>query len=92
MAVIDIIIDEVEFFKKDLEKMLINRKLVDSGEALESLRIESDRTSVKLLGVDYLEFLERGSRPWADKSLKSKRKLGYILKISGWAQRKGVNP
>ena len=61
MAVIDIIIDEVEFFKKDLEKMLINRKLVDSGEALESLRIESDRTSVKLLGVDYLEFFERGS-------------------------------
>jgi len=92
MTLIDIIIEEVKQFRKDLINMLINRKLVDTGKSIESLKIESSNNNVKLLGVDYLEFLERGSRPWADKSLKSKRKLGYILKVSGWAARKGVNP
>lgn len=92
MAVIDIIVEEVEQFKEDLIEVIRKRNLVDTQKAINSLRVVKSENSVSLIGVDYLYFLDKGSKPWSDKSLKSKRKLGYILQVSGWAKRKGVNP
>ena len=92
MPLIDIIVKEVEQFNKDLARILQVRNLVDTRRALKSLRVVKSSRAVLSVGVDYLEFLDRGSGPWADKSQKSKLKLGFILKVSGWAARKGVNP
>lgn len=92
MAIIDDIATQVEIFKENLQNVLQQRNLIDTKKAFESLRVESGSNYVRLIGVDYLEFLDRGSRPWSDKSPKSVKKLGYILQVSGWAERKGVNP
>lgn len=92
MELINVIIEQVEQFNKDLARVLQSRKFIDTGKALRSLKIRSGKNFVQSIGVNYLEFLNRGSRPWSDKSFTSVKKLGYILHISGWAKRKGLNP
>ena len=62
----------------------------DEGTAANSLRVEEVGSEVRSIGLARIEYLDRGTRPWKDKS--KWKYLGFILDESGWAERKGRNP
>ena len=87
---------ELEAIEKEVEKFNdwikneLNR-FNDTNEASQSLRVEKYDKGVRSYGVSYLEFLNRGSKPWGGDELTNTRILGYILQKSGWSDRKGIN-
>lgn len=52
-----------EFVKRPIVDDLNSKGITTTGQAAESLRIESDEYSVRLIGVDYMEFLNKGRGP-----------------------------
>jgi len=78
-----------EVTKKTLEELRdkIRAKIPNNtGDAASSLEIDGN----KLLGNDYIYYLDKGSKPWANPD--KYKSLGYVLGLSGWAEKKGINP
>lgn len=80
----------VEEFNNEIVFDMSRKNLDDTGAASSSLRIESDRKTIKSFGVFYLKYLDTGSGPWTRPELY--KKLGYILELTGWAARNDINP
>lgn len=81
-----------EFIEKEVREFsqsISNDINSHSGKAAGSLKIDNSKSNhIKLVGADYIEILNRGSRPW--KNPENYKSLGYILK--DWAKSKGINP
>ena len=75
---------EVREFAQSIKNDINNH----SGKAGGSLRIVSKPNNIKLIGVDYIEILNRGSGPWQNPE--NYKSLGFRLK--DWAKSKGINP
>lgn len=86
-----VILRNLQIFIEDLKNILDAKGLTDTGKAKESLKIIESSNLFQVVGIEYLEFLNRGSEPWANQSPGMVRYLGHILTVSGWAQRHGVN-
>jgi hypothetical protein len=91
MDSIDIIAEEVEKFNESIKNDIDRKNFNDTGKAKNSLRVLVERNSVKSIGSGHIKFLNRGSFAWTGDDLLNSRILGFILTVSGWAARKGVN-
>lgn len=61
----------------------------DEGKAASSLHVEIAGNKINSVGLSYIEYLDRGSAPWADPS--KYRSLGFILEKNGWSDRHNIN-
>lgn len=86
MTLLDSIAIQVERTNEQIRQSIPN----DQGKAARSLRVEIVGNEVRSLGISYIEYLNRGSAPWANPD--NYKKLGFILDQSRWAARNGVNP
>jgi hypothetical protein len=68
-------------FNDSIKETLRAKGIDNTREASESLRIESDKDSVKSIGVDYIEYLDRGRPPG---------KFPPVDKIRQWVSTKPV--
>jgi hypothetical protein len=62
----------------------------DTGKTSNSLSHTSGENFLEINGLKSIEYLVRGSGVW--RNPENYRKLGYILDITGWAERRGMNP
>jgi len=95
-ALTDITVHELEVFNQEIKDDMVSKRINASGKASNSLRVEVDEQakSYQSIGVDYLEFVDRGRGANKDQS-----KIGVhnwasyygenVLKP--WAQSKGLN-
>jgi len=86
VKVFDYIIKEVERTNDEIRRDMPK----DEGTAANSLRVDVVGSEVRSIGLARIEYLDRGTGPWKDKS--KWKDLGYILDESGWAERKDINP
>lgn len=85
-TVLDIVKAEVELTNEAIRRDMPK----DQGTAAQSLRVDVVGGEVRSIGSSYIEYLDRGSAPW--KNPGNYKKLGYILELSGWGDRKNVSP
>ena len=77
--------DEVERTNEQIRQAMPK----DEGKAASSLHVEVSGNVINSVGLSYIEYLDRGSAPWADPS--KYRSLGFILEKNGWASRHDIS-
>ena len=78
-SLIELVKEEFELFNESIRDALTTKKINNTKEAYNSLRVEYSNNSVKSLGIFYLEFLDTGRGPG---------KLPPFAPILKWAMEK----
>lgn len=86
MSFIDAIKEEVERTNEQIRQSIPK----DQGRAAQSLRVDVVENEVRSIGLDYIEYLDRGSAPWSNPD--KFKSLGFILDRSGWGDRHNISP
>lgn len=86
MSFIDVIKEEVERTNEQIRQAMPK----DQGQAAQSLRVDVVQNEVRSIGLDYIEYLDRGSAPWNNPE--KYKSLGFILDKSGWGDRHSISP
>jgi len=76
----------LNLLKARISDTLAAKGIDNTGGASASLEVKGN----KLMGNDYLYYLDQGSKPWTHPQ--DYKSLGFILDKSGWAKNRGVNP
>lgn len=86
MSFIDVIKEEVDRTNEQIRLSIPK----DQGEAARSIRTDVVGNEVRSIGLDYIEYLDRGSAPWSNPD--KYKSLGFILDKSGWGDRHNISP
>lgn len=86
MSFIDVIKEEVDRTNEQIRQSIPK----DQGEAARSIRTDVVGNEVRSIGLDYIEYLDKGSRPWSNPD--KYKSLGFILDKSGWGERHNISP
>ena len=80
----EITVKEVEQFNNEIKQALVSKGINNTGQASNSIRIDVDEAnnSVKSIGVDYLEVLDKGRGPGKHPPIKA---------IEDWVKNKPVD-
>jgi len=92
MTGIEFIEQKVKEFNTSIASDMDKKRITDTNKAKRSLKVVVSGNSVKSIGIDYIEYLNRGSAPWKGDDNKNAKILGYILEKNGWSDRRKTNP
>lgn len=80
-SIVDIVIKEVEQTNEEIRQTIISKRIDNTGAARESLRINVTGNEIQVLGLSYLEYLNRGRPPG---------KFPPIAEIIRWVNTKNI--